>query len=458
MSRILVTGATGFVGQELIKRLIADGHQVVAVSRGPTHHDDRGVEWRQADIFSLKDITLAMEGCDQAVYLVHSMLPSSSLMQGEFYDTDLILADNFARASRKIGLKHVLYLGGLVPDEKNLSWHLRSRLEVEETLQNSADQVTVLRASIIIGKGGSSFVILRRLVERLPVMLLPQWTNTPTQPIDLRDLIEILSVSLSEAGPRGEVWDVGGPEVVTYRQMMQEVAKDLYKKPAMLNVSAFSLNLSRLWLRLITQAPKSLIYPLVLSLRYPMTVRSERQFPRFDLMKITVTESLKFWLKQDEGKVYAFTKPFTLNAPKHVRSVQHLVLPQGKDAAWVAEEYFKWLPQFFSFFIRIKIQNQTCLFYFLHPKIALLILEKSIERSAPDRQLLYIKGGFLAAREQNRGRLEFREALNGKIVLAAIHDFRPALPWIIYKWTQAVVHLFVMRAFGNHLVSMRRNP
>lgn len=458
MSRILVTGATGFVGQELIKRLINDGHQVVAVSRGPGHQDESGVEWRQADIFSLKDITQAMEGCDQAVYLVHSMLPSSTLTQGEFYDTDLILADNFARAARKLGIKHVLYLGGLVPSEKTLSWHLRSRLEVEETLQGSAAQVTVLRASIIIGKGGSSFVILRRLVERLPVMLLPQWTNTPTQPIDLRDLLEVLSSVLSENGPKGEVWDVGGPEVVTYRQMMQEVARDLYKSPAMLSVPAFSLSLSRLWLSLVTQAPRSLIYPLVLSLRYPMTVRVERRFPLIELMQTTVTESLSFWLKQDEGNVYAFNKPYTLKAPKHVRSVQHLILPEGKNAAWVAEEYFRWLPRFFSFLIRIKIQNERCIFYFLHPNLTLLILEKSIERSAPDRQLLYIKGGFLAAREQNRGRLEFREALNGKIVLAAIHDFRPALPWIIYKWTQAVVHLIVMKAFGNHLASLRRNP
>ena len=126
---------------------------------------------------------------------------------------------------------------------------------------------------------------------------------------------------------------------------------------------------------------------------------------------------------------------------------------------WVAHEYFLWLPRFFSFLIRIKLEGKCCTFYFLHPKLPLLVLEMAPERSTPDRQLMYIVGGFLAARDQGRARLEFREVLNGRFILSAIHEFRPALPWIIYKWTQAVVHLIVMNAFGRHLRAyVRKHP
>ena len=138
-----------------------------------------------------------------------------------------------------------------------------------------------------------------------------------------------------------------------------------------------------------------------------------------------------------------------------MRSVQRLVLPKGKTAEWVAEEYFLWLPRFFSFIIRTQVVGVTCRFYFIHPRFTLLLLEKSIERSQSDRQLLYIKGGLLASK-QDRGRLEFREVLDKKYVLAAIHDFRPALPWMIYKWTQAIVHLAVMFAFGDHLKKVQK--
>lgn len=451
MSRILVTGGTGFIGQALIERLQRDGHQVVAVSRSKPRASTANVEWRQADLFSLKDIRLAMEGCDQAIYLVHSMLPSSSLMQGTFYDTDLILADNFARAALAEGMQHVLYLGGLVPHQEKLSWHLRSRLEVEQTLLKAAPQVTVLRAGMVIGKGGSSFVILRRLVERLPIMLLPHWTKTLTQPIDLRDLVAVIASSVAPDGPRGKIWDVGGPEPMTYRQMMESAARVMNQKPLMLGISVFSLNLSRLWLRLITQAPKSLIYPLIESLRYPMTVNQSRRFPSTDLMKTNLQESLTYWLEQGEGQVHSFSRPVTLTLSRQVRSVQRLPLPEGKNAIWVLDEYVRWLPKFLSFAVRTSLNENRCVFYFLHPKFELLVLEKAQNLSTPDRQLLYVVGGYLAVREQGRGRLEFREVLNGRYILAALHEFRPALPWIIYKWTQAVVHLFVMKCFGKHL-------
>ena len=144
MQKILIAGASGFIGRALIRGLKNEEDiTVVAISREEKTSPHLRLTWKKADLFSLKDISDAMEGCDQAVYLVHSMLPSASLVQGTFYDMDLILADNFARAAKMNGIKHVIYLGGLLPLEQDkLSWHLKSRLEVETCLANCAKKVT----------------------------------------------------------------------------------------------------------------------------------------------------------------------------------------------------------------------------------------------------------------------------------------------------------------------------
>jgi uncharacterized protein YbjT (DUF2867 family) len=457
MSRILVAGASGFIGRALIESLIKDTqHSIVALSREKkdAHHDR--IEWRTADLFSLKDISEAMRGCDQAVYLVHSMLPSASLVQGTFYDMDLILADNFARAAREHQVGHVLYLGGLLPlDQTSLSWHLKSRLEVEECLRRTAPKVTILRAGMVLGREGSSFTILRRLVERLPIMFCPSWTATLSHPIDLSDLLKVMLKTLEDPSVQGEVWDVGGPSEMTYLEMLRLTAQHLGKNPLMISVSAVSLKFSRFWVTLVSGAPKALVYPLVLSLRHPMLVRAQKRFPYQELMQTSVEDSLKELAIHNEGEIHAFRTPVVLKSSKHVRSVQRLHLPKGKNALWVAEEYFRWLPRFFSFIIRTQIEGEICRFYLLHPACTLLLLEKSLERSRDDRQLLYIRGGLLAKRA-DRGRLEFREVLD-HYILAAIHDFRPRLPWFIYKWTQAVVHLIVMYAFGRHLKEIKED-
>ena len=130
-------------------------------------------------------------------------------------------------------------------------------------------------------------------------------------------------------------------------------------------------------------------------------------------------------------------------------------MPKGFDAQEISLEYFKWLPRFFSSLIKVYRYQESCVFYFLHPKFKLLELTRSVERSSPSRQLLYITGGVLSG-EHERGRLEFREVLNRKYIIAAIHDFTPALPWHLYRWTQAVVHLMVMRAFKRYLETLRK--
>ena len=149
----------------------------------PADGADPAVEWRTCDLFSLAQTELAVHGADVAVYLVHSMLPAARLTQASFEDTDLLLADNFARACAKSGIRRVVYLGGLIPRADGLSRHLQSRLEVERVLASRGAQVVSLRAGLVLGGEGSSFQMLMTLVQRLPVMICPAWLATPTQPI-----------------------------------------------------------------------------------------------------------------------------------------------------------------------------------------------------------------------------------------------------------------------------------
>ncbi len=448
MRKILIAGASGFIGRALIEELLKNEDiQIVGLSRSLRDSHHPRLVWKKCDLFSLKDIWEAMEGCEEAYYLVHSMLPSASLSQGSFYDFDLIMADNFVRAGNHHQLKHIIYLGGMIPPHENLSWHLQSRLEVEKTLSTSGIHTTVLRAGLVIGPDGSSFTILQRLIERLPILVCPKWTKTHSQPVALRDMIKVLKRSLFDKKLQNQIYDIGGPEVITYQGLMSRSAALVKKERKIFTLNIIPLSLSRLWVTLVTGVSKNLVYPLVLSLKHEMIVEKNHAWPYPEDLTTSLNESLSLALvprKYEQSKGY---RPIE----KDVRSIQRMVLPEGRNAEWVATEYFMWLPYFFSTLLKVSLEEERCTFYLFHPAIKLLILEKSVERSSEDRQLLYIKGGLLAAKNQARGRLEFREVLNKQYVMAAIHEFRPALPWFVYKWSQAIIHLIVMKAFARHL-------
>lgn len=447
MRKILIAGASGFIGHALIENLLKDENiEIVGLSRGVKASTHPRLTWKKCDLFSLKDINEAMLGIDTAYYLVHSMLPSASLSQGTFYDFDLIMADNFVRAGMNQKLKHIIYLGGMIPNADDLSWHLRSRLEVEETFRHSPIKTSVLRAGLIIGPNGSSFTILERLVKRLPLMIAPAWTETKSQPVALRDVITVLTRVLNDTTIQGHIYDIGGPEIVTYQGLIQKVGTRVRKKTKIITLNIIPLGLSRLWVTLVTQVPKKLVYPLVLSLKHEMLAEARHAYPYPADLQTTLDQSLDLSVIDDGEPSFKGYVP----VQKDVRSIQRLVLPSGRNAEWVALEYFNWLPTFFSTLVKVQLEGERCTFYLFDPKIKILILQRSVERSSSDRQLLYIVGGLLSAK-QERGRLEFREVLDRKYVMAAIHEFRPSLPWFIYKWTQAIVHAFVMLAFGEHL-------
>lgn len=448
MRKILIAGASGFIGRALIDELLkSEDIEIVGLSRSERESHHPRLSWKKCDLFSLKDIMETMAGCHEAYYLVHSMLPSASLSQGSFYDFDLIMADNFVRAGLHHKLQHIIYLGGMIPFQDTLSWHLKSRLEVEEIFENSSIKTTALRAGLIIGQNGSSFTILEKLIDRLPVLICPTWTKTHSQPVALRDVVKVLVKVLVIQSIQGRIYDIGGKEVVTYQDLMNRVAMIVRKKRKIFSLNIIPLWLSRFWVTLITGVPKNLVYPLVLSLRHEMIAQAEHAWPYPDDLSTSLNESLSLALKPHEAATGVAYRP----EERDVRSIQRMVLPEGTNADWVAQEYFNWLPYFFSTLLKVQLEGNKCTFYLFHPSIKLLILEKSEERSSPERQLLYIKGGLLAAKNQARGRLEFREILNRKYVMAAIHEFRPALPWFIYKRTQAIFHLIVMNAFSRHL-------
>lgn len=455
---VAVIGASGFVGRSLIQYLLEHtSHHVVAVSRTPLeqNHPEASSRYRavRCDLHNLLQLEEALQGIDAAFYLVHSMLPGARLNQGSFADFDLSLADNFARTAKLRGVKHVIYLSGLIPEGVKLSEHLRSRLEVETTLRSYLPNVTCLRTGMIIGSQGSSFTMMTRLVQRLPLMVCPGWTQNRCQVIVLHDVVRCLTSCLETPMYHGKTYDVGAPEPVTYREMLATTARLLGKKRLLLNFPYFTIGLSKLWVRLVTGAPKDLVYPLINSLAESMLVRPDHVWPdganAFQSFEHAARSTLPEILQTAE-KPHAFRGP-KMRRESTVRSIQRLPLPPGRDAKWVAEKYISFLPQLFPFIIRVKEEGNHVLLRLTFLPVTLLILEYSPYRSTHDRQLFYVRGGLLCSRRNRRGRLELRETLGGKACMAAVHDFRPALPWPIYRWTQAEIHRWFMYRLGRFL-------
>ena len=182
---VAIAGATGFIGKWFIDKY-KNEFNIIALSRNKLRYPEKSnIHWKQVDLYSISSTTKALENVDIGIYLVHSMQPSTRMNQGSFEDTDILLADNFSRAAQDCKLEQIIYVGGILPkDEYTMSKHLRSRYEVEKTLGSGLTPLTSIRAGIIIGPNGSSFRIVQKLVENLPLMACPEWTKSLNQPID----------------------------------------------------------------------------------------------------------------------------------------------------------------------------------------------------------------------------------------------------------------------------------
>ncbi len=467
--KIAIAGASGFVGQLLLTNLSID-HDLIAIGRStpisspPPPGPGRTIEWRSGDLFSLLQTEKALEGAEIGIYLVHSMLPRARLTQSSFEDCDLLLADNFARAAKRAGLKRIIYLSGLIPDVPKLSKHLKSRREVEIALASQGTPVTTLRSGLILGSQGSSFQMLYLLVKRLPLMICPAWTRTLTQCIAAPDVVALIRFALEEPRTTARTFDIGSPEVLSYRELMAMLALEMGKRRFFVSVPLFTPGLSRLWVQLITGASRNLVAPLVQSLRHEMRVRDPSLLVMYGKPLIGIREALRSCLPDIAPTLRSSTRTRKqqLRGKPEVRSIQRLPLPAGKSAAWLADEYFRWLPNFLRPLILVHRPDEGAgsdavqdvwIFRFGFMRTPLLRLWHSRERSTEDRHLFYIRGGLLAGKNQSaNARLEFREVLNREASLAAIHQYAPSIPWLIYTYSQALLHLWVMNGFRRHLL------
>lgn len=266
---VLVAGASGFVGRRLVAALVAAGEEVRAMTRRPASYRGRGTPVH-GDVHAPATLSEALAGCRAAYYLVHS------LDSPDFRRLDAAAARAFGEAAARAGVRRIIYLGGLGADGDHLSEHLRSRREVEHLLGAGGVPVTVLRAGIIVGHGGLSWEMTRQLVEHLPVMVTPRWVFTRSQPVAVADVVAYLTGVLHLPEARGQVFEIGGPEVLRYVDMLHRVARVMRRRLVVMPVPVLTPALSSRWLSLVTDVDTTAGRNLVDSMSTEVVVEDPR--------------------------------------------------------------------------------------------------------------------------------------------------------------------------------------
>ena len=287
--RVAVVGATGTIGRPLVE-LLARDHDVVAISRSPRAPTHDRIEWIAADATDATAIAVALAGVNVVYHLVHS------LGSGDFEARDRAAATAVAAGASAAGARHIVYLGGLGEDAPDLSPHLRSRAETARILASGPVPVTTLRAAMIVGEGSAAFETILALVDRLPVMVCPRWVSVETQPVALADVLAALIGVCGNEATYGETFDLGGLEVMTYRTMMERVARIRGKHPWLIEVPFLTPRLSSLWLYLVTPASVAVARPLVEGLRIPTIAHDERIWDLIGRPRTTFDEAIRLAL------------------------------------------------------------------------------------------------------------------------------------------------------------------
>ena len=450
--RITVAGANGFVGKNFLQGAPKDW-EICGLSRGNPKTSQSNLSWRQADLFSFQSSLQALEGTDVAVYLVHSMLPSTRLFQGNFADADLLIADNFAHACQKQGVKQIIYLGGLMPEGPS-SKHLESRLEVEEVFRTCGVPYTIFRAGMVAGSGGSSFEILRNLVSRLPTMLLPRWTQVKTQAIYVDDLVRVLSHSVMNPEFFDSVIDLVNGESLTYEDLIRKTCLAMGRKPILLRAPINSTGFSKLWVSFFGRTSYELVSPLIDSLLCELPQHEPE--PRIaQLIQFRSYEKmLDVILKQPKPKQ---SRPGKQVSDNTVRSIQRLPSLPKHNSEEIARLYRSWVSRAFLGLIRVQTEDSNRILKFWlrgFPRPLLVLQHIPDEEPEVERIKFHIVGGVLC-KKSNTGWLEFRQVACRKFTLASINEFIPTLPWYLYRFSQAVIHKYVMLAFGRYLNTLK---
>jgi uncharacterized protein YbjT (DUF2867 family) len=320
--KVLVTGATGYVGGRLVPLLLARGYSVRCLARDPSRLEGRGWEGAErvrGDLLDPESLRPALEGVSAAYYLVHSMAAGP-----EYEERDRRAAAHFREAASAAGLRWICYLGGLVREDQDLSPHLRSRLETGRILSQGPVPVTEFRASVIIGSGSLSFETVRYLVERLPVMVAPRWVDSRCQPIAVSDVLRYLTAALEREDLAGQIVEIGGPDVLSYREMMRAYAEERRLNRLILTVPVLTPHLSSYWLGLVTPVPSKVARELIEGVRNESVCRDDSARSLFpDIHPVGFREALRQALESlREHRVetsWAGTFDPSLRGPQGVR-------------------------------------------------------------------------------------------------------------------------------------------
>jgi uncharacterized protein YbjT (DUF2867 family) len=303
--RVLILGATGFIGKRLVKALAEKEIKLRILARTPAKAkriilNDSDTEIVQGDLMNEKSLENALQGIHSCYYLVHSMGGKTITQKKEFAVRDKEAARNFIHAADKQGLKRVIYLGGLGEKGRELSEHLQSRAEVADIISSGKVSATILRAAVIIGAGGASYEMLRYLVERLPVMICPKWINTRIQPIAVQNVIEYLVACLINLATAGKTFDIGGPEILTYKKMMHKyaAARGLAKR-IIIDVPVLTPTLSAYWVDLVTPITSGIAHPLIEGMKNEVICKDNRIDEFVPVQKTPFNEAVKIAFSEE---------------------------------------------------------------------------------------------------------------------------------------------------------------
>ena len=466
-TRILVAGAGGAIGGAVCRDLARD-HDVVALVgsslRAEVAAPDAAIEWRTCEAFSRRDVENALRGCDYVMYLVHTRVATARLDQVACEDTDLLIADNVARASQRLGVKQIIYLTGPLPSATDGARRPVRANEVRDVLGHYSTPVTTLRAGLIVAPGSGMLQLLGRVATRLPVVLVPQWAVTRRRPIAVTDVIRAMRYCLGNEATLGQEFEIGGPVVLDFSELLTRMARILGGAPRIITVPVFPRRLYERYLRLLDrQAHPDLVRRVIEALCRDTNIDDNPVQRHVAAGALQPQEFLEREIGLLDRTLPANPREASrdrylaeIRARRSVRSIQRAALPRGHDAAWLADHYFDWLARLIRPFMRCETdQHGTRRIVTRLIRLCLLELTLRQQDSSGDCVVYDITDGWLA-RGQVGGwpRLEFRDVLGGRHTIIAIHDFTPQLPWFVYRATQATIHLGVMRAFQRHMARM----